>query len=236
MTTIEVDHYGIHKEGSVTWLVQGRGGNNFAGLKAQCPFQVTGGMCNHMVPAAAPVPDRLHWESWMQIFHDPLVQAMLPIPKPPGQTVFYVDDPYDDLGMYLHILSRLSSPIKQIIKPAWTVKARTLETELKTSNIQPLVIVQTDQKHQSLVDTVGKLSLYVPRPVIFTGKPEVVVSQPIQRIRTRIRDFDKNDLTILPLESLGATLIRRLARNEALDAPWEDRKTHRNRKIRERRG
>ncbi|MDB2578940.1 hypothetical protein N9Y00_07880 [Tateyamaria sp.] len=170
----------------------------------------------------------------MKIFSDPLVQAMLPLPKPVGQNVFYLDDPYDDLGMYLHTLSRLSSPIKPTIKPAWTVKARTLETELNASNIQPLAIVQTDQKQQSIVDTVGKLALYVPRTVVFSGKSEVVVSSPIQRIKTNLRKFSITDLTILPLENLGATLIRRMARNEALDAPWEDRETRRNRKIQER--
>lgn len=56
--TIHTDHYGIHWDGSVAWLVQGRKGSNFVGLKGQCPFQVQGGMCNHMVPTAAPIPDR----------------------------------------------------------------------------------------------------------------------------------------------------------------------------------
>jgi len=187
-----------------------------------------------MVPTAAPVPDRLHWERWMKIFNDPLVQAMLPLPKPQGQGVFYVEDPYDDLGLYLATLSRLSSPINLIIKPTSTVKAKALEVELATSNIQPLVLVQTDQKNQAIVDMVGKLALYVPRTVVFTGKSEVIISQPIQRIKTSIRDFDLADLMTLPLENLGATVIRRYCRNEKLDAPWEDRKAHRARKIAER--
>jgi hypothetical protein len=230
----EVDYYGLHSEGSVTWLVQGRKGSNFVGLKAYCPFQTTGGMCNHMVPTAAPVPDRVHWDNWMRVFNDPLVQAMLPIPKPLGQNLFYVDDPYDDLGFYLATLSRLSSPIKQIIKPTWLLKAKALETELQTSNIQPLVLVQTDQKSQAIVDTIGKLALYMPRPVIFTGKSEVVVHAPIQRIKTQIRDFELTDLMMLPLENIGAAMIRRYARNEELDAPWETREDRRNRQIRER--
>lgn len=232
--TISVDHYGLHRDGGVVWLVQGRKGNNFVGLKGQCPFQVSGGMCNHMVSAAAPVPDRIHWESWMKLFPDPLVQAMLPIPHEPGQNVFYVDDPYDDLSLQLTTLTRLSSPIKQVIKPTWTLQAKQLEVELKASNIQPLVLVQTTTKSQSLVDVIGKLAMFAPRTTIIVGQPDVVVRPPIKRIETNIRKFDLADMMTLPLENLGATMIRRHARNEALDAPWEDRATRRNRQIQER--
>lgn len=231
---ISVENYGLHRDGGVVWLVQGRKGNNFVGLKGQCPFQVSGGMCNHMVSPAAPVPDRIHWESWMKLFPDPLVQAMLPIPHEQGQNVFYVNDPYDDLSLHLATLTRLSSPIKQVIKPTWTLKAKQLETELKASNIQPLVLVQTTTKSQALVDTIGKLAMFAPRTVVIVGQPDVVVRPPIQRIETNIRQFDLADLMTLPLENLGATMIRRHARNEQLDAPWEDRTTRRNRQIQER--
>lgn len=229
-----LDHYGIHWDGPVAWLVQGRKGSNFVGLKAQCPFEVKAGMCNHMVPTAAPIPDRVHWETWMKIFPDPLVQAMLPIPKPMGQSAYYVEDPYDDLGLYLATLSRLSSPIQRIIKPAWTMKAKQLEKELSSSNMQPLVLVQVDVKCQPVVDMIGKLINYAPRPVIMVGASDVVVRPPIQRINTEIRKHDLQDLMTLPLENLGATMIRRYARNEELDAPWETREERRARTIRER--
>lgn len=233
MTQI-VENYGLHWDGAVAWLVQGRKGNNFVGLKGSCPFEVNGGMCNHMVPAAAPVPDRIHWETFMEVFPDPLVRAMLPIPHPVGEGVFYVEDPNDSLAFYLTNLSRLSSPIRNIIRPAWMMKMQQLEKELNTTNIQPLILTQVDQKSQSLVDTIGKLSMYVARPVILVGRPEVITRPPIQRIRTQIQQFDLSDLMMLPLENLGATLIRRYARREELDAPWETREDRRARQIRER--
>lgn len=232
--TITTEHYGIHEDGTVTWLVQGRKGTNFVGLKQQCPFQVSGGMCNHLIPAAAPIPDRLHWDQWMKIFPDPLVQAMLPVPHDPGRNVFFVEDPYNDLALHIATLSRLSSPIKPIIRPAWTLKAKHLEKELVSSNIQPLVVAQANQKCQEIVDMIGQLSLFSVRTVVIIGAPDVVVSNPIQRIKTAIRDYDLSDLMVLPLENIGASLIRRYARREELDAPWETRDQRRNRQIQER--
>lgn len=232
--TIPADNYGVHWDGSVAWLVQGRKGNNFVGIKQQCPFVVNGGMCNHLVPAAAPVPDKLHWEAFMNVFQDPLVQAMLPIPKDPGQNVFFIEDPHNDLTHYLATLSRLSSPIKSIIRPAWMMKAKQLEKELTASNIQPLVLAQANQQCQAVVDLVAQMSMFSPRTVLITGSSEVVASPPIQRIKSDIRSFDLSDLMTLPMENLGAALLRRHARLEELDAPWETREDRRNRRIQER--
>lgn len=228
------DHYGLHQDGTVTWLVQGRKGSNFVGLKAQNPFHVEAGACNHLVPAAAPVPDPTHWDMWMKIFPDPLVQAMLPVPREPGNNLFFVEDPHDDLGNYIATLSRLSSPINRTYKPCWTVKVKDLERELTTSNIQPLVLTQTNVKCQPIVSTIGKLALYCPRPVIIVGNGDVVVGPNIKRIKTNIRSFDLQDLMTLPMENIGAALIRRYARREELDAPMETRDERRARQIRER--
>lgn len=233
----QISSYGLHWDGSVAWLCQGRGGNNFIGLKAQCPFFVPGRMmCNHLVPPAAPVPDPLQWEAFMKFFPDPLTQAMLPIPNVPGQNLFFVPDPHDDLGLYLSNLSRLSSPITPTVRPIWTVKIKELEKEMNASNIQPLVLVQADQKQQEIVDTLAQMATYSARTVIVTGRSEVVASAPFQRIQSELRDHSINDLVSLPMESLGATILRRLARKEDLDAPIETRKDRRARQLRERTG
>ena len=236
METVTVETYGIHWDGQVAWLCQGRGGNNFVGLKGQCPFVVDGGMCNHLVPTAAPVPDRMHWELFSKLLSDPLTQAMLPVPHNAGENLFYVDDPHDDLGLYLTNLSRLSSPIRVVVRPIWTFKVKDLEKELMASNVQPLVLVQANQKSQPMIDALTKLASYSPRTVVVTGRAEVVARPPFRRIKSNLRDFDLNDMVSLPLESLGAVVIRRLARKEPLDGPIESRKDRRDRMIRERTG
>lgn len=228
------DHYGLFWDGPVAWLLQGRGGNNFVGLKAQCPFRSPGGMCNHLIPAAAPIPDRIHWEKFLQIINDPLVKALLPIPHLVGQNTFYVEDPYNDLSYYLSNLSRLSSPIQPIVRPAWSLKVRDLERELSSSNIQPLIVVKTQPSDQGIVDTIGEMSMFTPRTVLLTGSADVVVQAPMRRISTDIRSQDLEEVMTLPMENLGAAVIRRAARREQLDAPMLSRQDRRERQIRER--
>lgn len=231
-----VQSYGLHWDGSVAWLLQGRGkGSNFVGLKGVCPLVAGNSMCNHLVPVAAPIPDRHHWHEFTKIMNDPLVKAMLPIPRPPGQNVFFVEDPHDDLGLFLTCLSRLSSPILPVVKPAWTTKVKDLERDMTASNIQPMVLVQTTQKNQKVVDLIGQLAPYSPRTVVITGGSEVVVGPPFQRIDTQIRKLiSLEELLPLPLESIGATILRRYSRREELDAPMEQRDERRARQIQER--
>ena len=221
-----VECYGVHEDGIIRWLVQGRKGNNFAGLKAQCPFTVDGGMCNHLIPAAAPIPDRLHWDTWLKIFHDPLVQAMLPIPRPPGQNIFFVDDEsMGALDPYLYNLARLSSPINSIIRPGWLGKIKNLEQELTASNVQPWVITQLDTKQQTLVDSIGRLATFSPRTVVLVGRPEMVASRPLQRIQTKITEFDQSggawsrsvrSRSVLERAALGGNEPRTAARGRGL--------------------
>lgn len=222
--------YGLHWDGPVAWLVQGRGGANFLGLKAPCPFRGAGS-CNHLIPSAAPIPDQVHWEQWQTIFKDSLVQMLLPVP---GQRIGFFSDPEQKLALYLLNLSRLSSPINSIVKPAWTLKVKDLERELSTSNIQPLVVVQATAKHQGLIDALGQMSLYAPRPVVIVGSPDVVVRPPIVRMETNIDSHPIETLITLPLESIGAAILRRAARRERLDAPMESREARRDRQIKER--
>lgn len=230
----QVEHYGLHWDGPVAWLVQGRGGNNFVGLKAQVPFHVKSGMCNHLIPAAAPNPDRIHWEKFLTVFGDPLVQAMLPLPRPPGKTMFYVNDPEGEMTLHLSLFSRLSSPIQAVVKPAGNVKVRDLEKDLSQSNLQPLVLVQASAGTQAVVDAIAQFSMILPRTVIIAGSPDVVMSPPMRRITTKITSIDLQDMMTLPLESIGAALLRRHARHEPLDAPMETRQDRRDRQIRER--
>lgn len=229
-----VDNYGIHWDKGTAWLVQGRGGSNFVGLRDRCPFRASGGMCNHLIPTAAPLPDPIHWESFLRFFNDPLVQAMLPIPHDFGQNLFYVEDPYDDLGLYLATLTRLSSPINQVVRPMWMVKMKDLERELRATNIQPFLMVQASQKNQEMLDTLSRVVKYSPRTVVVTGQEEVVAAPPFQRIKTDIRKFNLSDLMTLPLENIGAAILRRYSRREELGAPMESRVDRRNRQIQER--
>lgn len=232
MTQVPVDHYGLHWDRSTAWLHQGRGAANFLGLNQRSPFKVAdGGMCNHLIPTAAPIPDKLQWAEFSKILNDPLVQMMLPIPNGGG---YFIEDPYDDLSLYLTSLARLSSPIQGIVKPMWTTKINQLQKLLMNTNVQPLVLSQATAKDQKMLSDVARLVNYSPRTVIVTGSADLVVPGPMQRIKTDIRSVNIHDLMTLPLENLGATILRRFARKEDMNAPIETREERRQRLMDER--
>lgn len=226
---IPVDYYGLHYDGAIPWLVQGRGGTNFFGLKKTSPFVARNGMCNHLIPLAAPIPDRMHWEFFQEISSDPMITAMLPIPREPGDRAFYFEDPYDDLNLHLSCLSRLSSPIKSVMRPAWMIRSDQVEFEMSRTNVQPWILTQVTPKDQDLVTRITKSSAYLPRTVILTGKSEVVVTAPMKRVVTRIRDVDLKAMISQPLENIGATVLRRFARKEDPLGDLESRQDRRNR-------
>ena len=214
---IQVDHFGVHWDGPVAWLLQGRSGANFVGLGQKCPFQIRGGVCNHMIVPTAPVPDRVHWAAFERLLGDPLVQAMLPIPGAMDRKSFFISDPGDTLPLYLATLSRLSSPIRTPVRPIWVIDRRVeIERELTRTNVQPWIVTQVTQKNQALVDMIAKSADYFPRTVILTGGGDVVVPKNLHRIETKISKTPLADLLTLPLETLGAAVLRKYARKEPL--------------------
>lgn len=213
----QVDHYGLHWAGPVGWLLQGRKGSNFIGFRDECPFEPPRTVCNHLIPAAAPVPDRVHWAQFLELLLDPLVQAMLPVPGGPTTRAFYLPDPHDELVLHLTCLSRLSSPIKPVVWPVSMLGTKgAIEREMQSTNVQPLVITQMSLGDQGLIDLIAKTSAYAPRTVILTGLPDMVARVPMKRLTTEIAQVDLRQLMVLPLENIGAAVLRKHSRKEAI--------------------
>lgn len=231
-----VQNYGLHWDGSVAWLLQGRGkGSNFVGLRGECPFESTHSMCNHLVPVAAPIPDRHHWSEFSRIMRDPLVKAMLPVPPSNGQKAIFIEDRKNELEIFLACLSRLSSPILPVVKSTLTLKVKDLAHELTSSNIQPLILIQSTSDSQELIDLVVAFAPRSPRTVIIVGDAEVTDGAVVQTIESDILSLIPLQILIpLPLESIGATVLRRYSRNEDIYAPMEQREDRRARQIGER--
>ena len=123
MSLITVPHYGVvWDEDGIPWILQGRGSTNGAGLAKKSPYEVrlpSGKRhCNHQIPTATPVPNDYHWNYFLQLLGDPLVRAMLPLPKKDGG-VYYVADDSDSLTLLLVMLSTMSSPIYNVVLPMW---------------------------------------------------------------------------------------------------------------------
>lgn len=233
-TPSHAECFGLHWDGPVAWLLQGRKGSNFVGIRGQCPFNNPKGMCNHLVPTAAPIPDKHHWEIFQKLLKDPLVEVMLPVPRRPGERAYYIEDPDDSLSLYLSCLSRMSSPIQSIVRPAWMVRPSDIERELHGSNIQPWLVTRVSVKELKLMEQLSSVTNYFPRTLILTGTSDVPVPSGFTKLQTSIKDFPVEDLVRLPFEMLGATAIRRFCRREDIGADIESRDERRARMIKER--
>lgn len=216
---IEVGTYGLHwTPDGIAYLHQGRSAMNFLSLKAPSPFAVIlprRMMCNHLFPTGAAVPDPMHWSQFQALARDPLVQAMLPIPKPDHEAGVYVmEDTNDELNLTLLTLSRMSSPLAPIVRPIWHYTPTDLNIELDRTNVQPLVLTQANPKHQKLLDGIISQARYSARRVVITGTADLVVSKPAVRLRTGLLAGEEGHIVSLPLEALGMTVLKRHARRE----------------------
>jgi hypothetical protein len=216
---IEIGTYGLHwTPDGIAYLHQGRAAHNFLSLKAPSPFLVIPAkrmMCNHIFPTGAAVPDPVHWKQFQALCRDPLVKAMLPIPKQDHEAGVYVmEDTNDELNLTLLTLSRMSSPIAPIVRPIWHFTQSELKFELDRTNVQPLVLTQANPKHQKVVDEIISQSRYTARRVVITGTIDLIVSKPAQRLRTGLLAGEEGHIVSLPLEALGMTALKRHARRE----------------------
>lgn len=210
--------YGIHRTPTgVAYLQQGRSGTNAIGLREKSPFIVklpTGKVhCNHQIPLSVPVPHDHHWTTFMDLLHDPLVQAMIPLPKE-DLGVYWLSAEDERYTLSLVMLSRMSSPIYPCVVQAWMMKKEKLLDELYQTNVQPLVITGLEAKHSALVKELADTAVVAPRKLILVGQPDVVVPKHVKKLETGIRHQPIDKLSGLPWEVLGATLIRKYMRGE----------------------
>ena len=119
----------------------------------------------------------------------------------------------EGLRLFLSLLSRMSSPIQGIVRPIWSQPPAVLMEELKTTNVQPLVLVDVQPKHTQIVDKLTTLSGFSPRRLLLVGVG-IALPPEVPTIATRINTFDLNDLMTLPWEVFGATLVRKHMRGE----------------------
>lgn len=219
MNQVVVPYYGIHRTSTgVAYLQQGRSGTNALGLREKSPFVVrlpTGRVhCNHQIPLSAPVPHDHHWEIFLKLVDDPLVEAMLPLPKEPGEGVYFLPAEDDRHTLALVMLSTMSSPIYPCVVPAWMMRREKLVAELYSTNVQPLVVTHLTAKHSDLVNELTMVAATAPRKLLLVGKPDVIVPKSVKRLETDLFSHEMEDLQGLPWEILGATLIRKYMRGE----------------------
>ncbi len=222
--TRTVTHYGIHwDEDGLAWLQQGRGGTNAWGVKEKSSFSVKlpnrSVHCNHMVQLASAVPNDHHWNTFVQLLDDPLVRAFLPTPKQDGG-VYFLESMGPNEHLILIMLSKLSSPIYNVVAPMWTMTPSTIIEQLQQTNIQPFVVTDLKPKDSETIGQLSRAAVYHPRKLIMVGSSDVVINANIRRVKTKLHtDHNLGDLVSLPWESLGASIVRLFMRRELNENP-----------------
>lgn len=221
---IPVTHYGLHTtQDGIAYLHQGRKASNFISMRQLSPYEVTtkrNRLCPHLINPASTVPDRAHWELFLRMFHDPLVQAMLPIPKDRTSLVPFITDPNGELTMDLVMLSRMGSPIYPVVIPIGKLSKQVILEELTLTNVLPLILTGIQTSDQRLINELAAESRTLPRKLILAGDDHMVIRPPLERIMTQLWDFDRVQLQSLNMETIGAAVLRRYARNERIDTEF----------------
>lgn len=218
-----VTHYGLHLEtDGVQYLVQdGRTADNFVGIPDRPPYEVRSrytGPCPHIIPARPEKPSAQDWEMFMAIYHDPLVQAMLPIPKQKMSKVPFFYDETGDINRWALNLCRMSSPKGPITMHAENFRTFLAQIYLCATNVCPLVISNVTTKYQVLTDEAVRTSQFLPRRLVIIGADShYVVQDPMHRVKTNLGNLiSEEDFINLPLEVLGANVLRKFARGEEI--------------------
>ena len=181
MTRTTVYHYGIHTApGGINFLEQSleKSGSNAVGLREKSPFKVKPGkskFCNHLIPLTVPSPQDVHIEFFERLKDDPLVQAMLPVPKQRTNS-WFIDDSNENILLYIICLSRMSSPVNPTVYPIWQLTLNQIIEELQTTNVQPLVLTDINSEHTDLIQKLAKSAPIQPRKLVLVGDKFTVVS------------------------------------------------------------
>lgn len=222
-----VTHYGLHADDTGVWyLHQGRKqAGNFISLNRPSPFEVVneGGRrvaCPHLINSSAPMPDKVQWELFLEMYQDPLLKFFLPTPRVVTEPIAFVGDLNNELVMTLVLLSRLSSPIYPVVHQLKNLTFDRIQAELRVTNLAPLVITGLQTKDQYEMERIVTEARRLPRRLILSGDPMLVIRPPVERVQTYLSDFNEVKLHTAPMESLGAVALRRFARGEAINAPW----------------
>ena len=221
---IPVTHYGLHlTPDGVAYLHQGRKASNFISMRQLSPYEVLtkrGRLCPHLINAASTVPDRAHWELFLRMYDDPLVRAMLPIPKHRNELVPFISDPQGELLMDLVMLSRMGGPVSPVVIPFGKLSKTIILEELTLTNVLPLVLTGVETSDQKLMNELAVESRTLPRKLIFAGDDHMVIRTPMIRITTSLWDFDSIELQSLNMETIGAAVLRRHARGEQINTEF----------------
>lgn len=223
-------HFGIHEDSDgVRYLHQDltHEGYNYVGVRDN-HTQTTRGLAFKSSHAIVPSLgqrriSKNQWSAFQDILTDPLVEAMLPVPKTDAG-VYYLSsqDQSSRLNEYLACLENLNTPMLKSVLPFWSVNLAQLKRMLNCTNIHPLVLTGVTIDDASAVHRYFELAKVAPRSLIISGVPDLITAPGIKKLNSDLLNkIDLCDLISLHMEHLGAEVIRRYCQKTPINRPME---------------
>ena len=174
------------------------------GLKFPCPHAIVPTLGFRQV-------SNVQWGVFEDIITDPLVAAMLPIPKQDAGAHYLIDDgTVVNFMEYLSCLENLSTPIMRSTMPIWSVNWAQFKRMITSTNIHPLVLTGAKIDDAPTVNKFLELAKVSPRTLIITGVSDLITAPDIPRIEFKLnRKINLCNLISLHMEHIGVEIIRR---------------------------
>ena len=200
---IRLDHFGLHRvDGGIPILVQQGRVDHVLGIHMTFEVQVNHRrVCTHNID----LEDACNHSLLERFADDPLLQAMLPLPRKDRKPLFLEETPTTRAVMAE--LTRLTSPgTYNIMVPFWAQKPHVIGRMLEETNIQPLILHGFRLDHGQALSRVMAAAEFSPRQLIIFGQRQ---STPTVGLAKRIETaLTPEDIEHVPLEAVGAWALR----------------------------
>ena len=190
---------------------------NALGMSLTSPFRVrpAGDIrhCPHDIRINEAAPASHHWEAFCEMVEDdPLLQALLPVPRTPNRLVFSYHWP--NCAEVLALLSKMSAPLEPVVKTIYNITARQAAAQLEITNVQPLVLVDAMSMHIEKLEQMAAGAWGKPRNLIVIGREQMIPPPAFKVVETKLANRELSDLIELPWERIGGTVARKVMRGE----------------------
>lgn len=140
----------------------------------------------------------------VEIIDDPLLKAMLPIPKAFGAPVLFMEET-ETTRLIVNQLTRLSSPIGLgAMVPLWTIDPKVFLRWMSLTNVMPMVIYGYQEKHHVQYLKLLSMASATPRKLL------VMVSSMQARLSPNLLEtnLSPHNLAATDLENMGAWALK----------------------------
>ena len=220
---VRLSYTGIHEIDDMRWLFQGTtpSGWSFVGLRQSIYSSRHLKTCTHEIPPilAYRGVSRKHWNDFVKLLPDPLMNAMLPLPKSAkrGTGVYYLDTA--KCPNYLDVLAcleRMSSPVHCASRSWWASRPANLAQELTYTNLHPLIVHGITESDIIDVRKFATAAHSSPRTLILVGS-NLIFDSSVTVLDTGLSRKCLTGLISLPFEHIGSNVVTNYCRYNDID-------------------